>query len=496
VGKKQAVKKISVYDLGKVKRGVLTFKDGCPISELSSYRKNAQGKTNFLMGLDFTSQGKRGLKKKPVHDGAKKARVEVELTDLVIVSEITFNGTVSRRVIPKKGSGIVGNEEFIGKIFKGVDLDPEEFKGKSRIEKFRFAMKLTGCQDKLDAVDAKRAIVYDQRALAKSRHKDSQAQLDGMIYPNADLPKEEIPASELVAELNKVRGLELKKSTCLSKVERLKSELAHDLVTKKNTAQTNINLIIGIGQGLKQDVVDTKNDIARLEKELATAKGDLEVEEKMISDKQDELVIARKEFDAINISDIDFTADPNIKTAQDEHDGIVVPDASELEAKIESNEVTNAKIRSAKSYWKKKSENDKNRSEVEAKEKEYQDLADKKIEIVKAGAIQIPGLDLDFQSETLMYKGRDIDSASYAESIMSATEMLIEANPDCPFFVIRNAASIGDEIRQQMVDMCLAKGAQGIFESISEGDLPGLIFVDGVGEVYEGQNELFKGDSE
>ena len=197
------------------------------------------------------------------------------------------------------------------------------------------------------------------------------------------------------------------------------------------------------------------------------------------------------EYEAINTDDIDFASDPAIVEAESEHDAITVPDASELESRIESNETTNAQIRAAKSYRKKKAENDKNQSEVEAKEKEYQDMADEKIEIVKAGAIQIPGLELDFQSETLMYNGRDVDTASYAESIMIASEMIITTNPDCPFFVIKNAASIGDDIRQQMVDMCLAKGAQGIFESISEGDLPGLIFVDGVGETYEGQNDLF-----
>jgi len=447
---KQTVKRISVFNLGKVKVGELTFKEGSPIAELSSKRRNAQGKTSFIEGLEFVSKGKRGLRQNPVHDDAKKARVEVELTDLVIVSEITFNGTASRRVIPKEGSGITGNEEFIDRIFKGVDLDPEGFKGLSRLEKFRFAMKLTGCQDELDKIDAKRKVVYDQRTLANSRLKDSQAQLDGMARPSADLPEEEIPTSELTNELRRINGLGIKKNAAQGKVDSIEHEYNATLARKN----------------------DIELEIEAFEEKIKACKSRL-------------LDVTEKQ---INLSE-------KINTARAERDAITVPDTSELDAMIEANKVKNEKIRAAKVYRAKKAENDKNKSEAEAKDKEYQALADKKIEVVKANEIQIPGLSLDYQTETLMYNNRDIDSASYAESILIASEMIASMNPDCPFFVIKNAASIGDEIRKQVVDMCLAKGAQGIFESISESELPGLIFVDGVGEVYEGksegQNDLF-----
>ena len=487
---KQKVKRISVYNLGKVKVGELTFREDSPIAELSSNRKNAQGKTSFITGLEFISKGKRGLGQNPVHDDAKKARVEVELTDLLIVSEITHNGTASRRVIPKEGSGIVGNEEFIDRIFKGVELDPEGFKKLSRLEKFRFAMQLAGCQDELDRIDAKRKLVYAQRTLANSRRDDSQTQLDGMTRPIDGLPEEEIPASALTDELRRINGLGIKKNAAQGKVERLKADLVRKFDVEKNEARAKLNLANDRVSTCNSNIVSQEGKVDRLERELREATDELSGLKNTLARLQNSAKDSQSEYDAINVDEIDFTADPAIVEAQAEYDAIVVPPSAEIEAKIESNEAANAEIRAAKAYREKKAENDRNKTEAEAKDNEYKDLGDDKIKIVKSSAIQIPGLELNFQSETLMYNGRDIDSASYAESLLIAAEMIIDTNQDCPFFVIQNASSIGDEIRQRMVEMCLAKGAQGIFESISESSLPGLIFVDGVGEVYEGKSEV------
>ena len=485
----QKLIRIRVENLEKVQVAELVFPEDSPIVEISSGGENAQGKTSLLKAFDLLRKGRAGLGRDPVHDGEDEAFVSVELTDYLIESTVSYDGKVGTRIEPKDGSPVQTTRDIIKELFKGkdgkiVDIDPQAIRDKNSIDKFRLAMQLTGKESEIDALTEQYDILYQKRTTANQLFVESFNQLKGLVKPDPDLPEQEIPASELTAELQAIQKLELRKQSAQSTVERLKADLVHDVKTKKDAAQVKVDSTVKELAGVEQDIKDKNEEIRQLEERLLQLKKQVQQIHNVHRQVEIDLGKAISEHDAIDV-EVDFTADPAITEAQAEYDSIAVPDSKEIEAMIEANKVKNEKIRSAKAYREKFQLNKDRKAEHARIDKEMKDIEKQKIDILKNSELPVEGLSVDTRQKIMTFNGRDVDQLSEAEALELYAMIQVEQHPGVPFFIIKSGSGIGKTIIDRLCQYALKRGAQGVIEKLEAGSLPGLVFVNGVGRAKE-----------
>jgi hypothetical protein len=309
----QKLIRIRVENLEKVQVAELVFPEDSPIVEISSGGENAQGKTSLLKAFDLLRKGRAGLGRDPVHDGEDEAFVSVELTDYLIESTVSYDGKVGTRIEPKDGSPVQTTRDIIKELFKGkdgkiVDIDPQAIRDKNSIDKFRLAMQLTGKEAEIDALSEQYEVLYKKRTTANQLFVESFNQLKGLVKPDPDLPEQEIPASELTAELHAIQRLELRKQSAQSTVERLKADLVYDVKTKKESAKSNCDNLEREYREADSDVQDARWQIEKLEKELAEQRESLKIAESARKTKANEIDAALTEYKSIDTESVDFSA--------------------------------------------------------------------------------------------------------------------------------------------------------------------------------------------
>jgi hypothetical protein len=485
----QKLIRIRVENLEKVQVAELVFPEDSPIVEISSGGENAQGKTSLLKAFDLLRKGRAGLGRDPVHDGEDEAFVSVELTDYLIESTVSYDGKVGTRIEPKDGSPVQTTRDIIKELFKGkdgkiVDIDPQAIRDKNSIDKFRLAMQLTGKESEIDALTEQYDILYQKRTTANQLFVESFNQLKGLVKPDPDLPEQEIPASELTAELQAIQKLELRKQSAQSTVERLKADLVHDVKTKKDAAQVKVDSTVKELAGVEQDIKDKNEEIRQLEERLLQLKKQVQQIHNVHRQVEIDLGKAISEHDAIDV-EVDFSADPAIAEAQAEYDSITVPDTEEIEAKIEANEAMNVKIREARAYREKFQLNKDRKAEHARIDKEMKDIEKQKIDILKNSELPVEGLSVDTRQKIMTFNGRDVDQLSEAEALELYAMIQVEQHPGVPFFIIKSGSGIGKTIIDRLCQYALKRGAQGVIEKLEAGSLPGLVFVNGVGRAKE-----------
>ena len=482
----QKLIKIRVENLEGVRVAELTFPEDSPLVELSSNGENAQGKTSFLKVFDLLRKGRAGLGKEPVHDGEDEASISVELTDYLIESTVSYDGKVGTKITPKDGSPVQTTRDIFKELFKGkdgkiVDIDPQAIRNKNAIDKFRLAMQLTGKESEIDALTAKYDVLYQKRTTANQLFVESFNQLKDLVKPDPELPEKENPASNLTADLQAIQKLELQKNSAQSKVERLKAAFVNDVNAKKGFSKLNCDNLEREYREADSDVQDARWQIEKLEKELADQKESLKISESARKTKAKEVDAALTEYKSINVDAIDFTTDHAIAEAQAEYDSITVPDTSEIEALIEANETKNIEIREARAYREKFQLNKDRKDEHTRIDKEMKDIEKQKIAILKDSELPVEGLSVDTRQKIMTFNGRDVDQLSEAEELKLYAMIQIEQHPGVPFFIIKSGSGIGNKAIEELCQYALRRGAQGIIEKLEAGNLPGLVFIDGVG---------------
>ena len=483
--KPQKLIKIRVENLEGVRVAELTFPEDSPLVELSSNGENAQGKTSFLKVFDLLRKGRAGLGKEPVYDGEEEASVFVELTDYLIESTVSYDGKIGTKITPKDGSPVQTTRDIFKELFKGkdgkvVDIDPQAIRNKNAIDKFRLAMQLTGKESEIDALTARSDVLYQKRTTANQLFVESFNQLKDLVKPDPELPEKENPASNLTADLQAIQKLGLRKNAALCSVERLRADLVRDVKSKKESAQVRVDSTVKELAGVERDIKDKNEEIRQLEERILHLKKQVQQIHDVHRQVEIDLGKAISEYEAIDV-EIDFSADPAIAEAQAEYDSITVPDTAEIEAMIEANETKNIEIREARAYREKFQLNKNRKDEHSRIDDEMKDIEKEKIAILKDSKLPVEGLSVDTRQKIMTFNGRDVEQLSEAEELELYAMIQIEQHPNVPFFIIKSGSGIGKEIIERLCQYAIRRGAQGIIEKLEAGNLPGLVFIDGVG---------------
>lgn len=163
--------------------------------------KNTAGKSSLMDALTVALGGKGALPADPVRHGADKAEVSVELDGgrYTITRTITGKGRDAKTTLRVVGpDGPIGSPQtWLDSLVSGRFLDPVAFLQLDAKAQRQALLALVGVD--VDAIDAERKAVYDERTTINRDAKGAQARLDAIGAPPAEPPPTR-PLAEIQAD--------------------------------------------------------------------------------------------------------------------------------------------------------------------------------------------------------------------------------------------------------------------------------------------------------
>ena len=225
--------------------------------------KNGQGKSSVLDSIWLALGG--GVAKKetarPIRDGQTRAKVELDLGDLIVTREWTANDKSTLKVSSKDGALYKSPQSMLDALIGRLSFDPLAFTQLSAKDQKAQLLDLVDLDVDVDALDAQYAELYEER---KQVGRDGKAL--GTIEVDDTLPEDETSATDLIREIQEAQRLQSENgqleyylAQAQARVDDLQTALAE--ATQKLVA-------------LKARPVHKVPDIAALETKLANVEGE------------------------------------------------------------------------------------------------------------------------------------------------------------------------------------------------------------------------------
>lgn len=183
--------------------------------------RNAQGKSSVLDGIMAALAGRNGAKElvRPIRDGESKARVAVELDDLVVERKWTASG--STVTVSPKGSNARLNspQAVLDRLIGSLTFDPLAFAEAEPKQQIETLIDLIG-REEFDQIALNRREAYEDRTEVNRDLKSAQARYDAL--EDASEPVERVDVQALSEEY----GVAQQKVALRERWERLKAEMA------------------------------------------------------------------------------------------------------------------------------------------------------------------------------------------------------------------------------------------------------------------------------
>lgn len=163
---------------------------------------NGSGKSSVLDAIYMALAGTKAIPSKPVRKGADKARITLDLGDVIVTRRFTAAGGTSLIVEAADGARYPSPQKMLDDLLGALTFDPLAFsrmEPKAQLETLRGLVQLDVNVDQLDA-DNRRD--YESRTDINRRAKTLRTQAEG-IKVDADGPTEPVDVSELTAEMQR-----------------------------------------------------------------------------------------------------------------------------------------------------------------------------------------------------------------------------------------------------------------------------------------------------
>lgn len=392
--------------------------------------QNGQGKTSVLDSIAMAFGGGDEIPAMPVRAGAEKARIVVELEDLVVRRTFTAAGGTALVVENKEGARYQSPQAMLDKLTGKLMFDPLAFiklEPKKRGEALR---RLVGLD--FTAIDAERKKLYDERTLV-NREVDRQRAGLSMLEHYPDAPATEINPAEVVAELEaaqkhnaKLEGL---RNTADEDAEELK-----DLNTQADKLAKEIAELEARLFNLKAAHADMVNSRIPKAANLRDASAKAVVEFKLI----DEAPIRQRLAD---VAGINRQVQANAVRAK-------------AEAALKEREEKSAALTRA----------------IEA-------CDDGKKKALAAAKFPVEGL--SFDDSGVLFNGVPFEQASGAEQLRVSVAMAAALNPKLKVMIVRDGSLLDDNSMALLAELAATYGLQVFVERVGGDDPASIIIEDG-----------------
>jgi DNA repair exonuclease SbcCD ATPase subunit len=404
--------------------------------------KNGQGKTSVLDAIWSALVGAKAIPEKPVRKGADKARIKIDLGELIVRRDISTTGAHTLTVENAKGVKVQSPQKILDELLGTLSFDPLAFIGMKPKEQVEMLRQVAKIDIDIDFLNAENKTDYDARTII-NREVDRLAAEVNTITVQDGLPKEKLDEKKVLEQMA-TAGIKNAEALSLSKKKQ-------DLLEKVNDARRNLTNTETLISGYQANVKD-------LERKLENAKKQLEDAEVLKVDYNAAIEFAQKHYD-------------------DAPEGIIV-DVSALTAELQQVQLTNREIDKRTRRQKVEDELRAKRRESDTLSRAIEDREEKKRTALQNAAMPVEGL--TFDENQVMMNGIPIEQLGEAEQIRISTSIAMAANPKLRVLRVMHGEALDEDSLSILAEMAEKNDFQIWMAKVDSSGKVGIVMEDGM----------------
>ena len=386
--------------------------------------RNANGKTSVLDAIWAALGGATHIQSQPIRTGATKARIKLDLGEIIVTRSITEKGS-TLTVENAEGLAYKSPQRMLDDLVGALAFDPLAFTRMKPREQFDQLKGIAKVDLDLDSLDALNRRDFERRADLNREAKQLRAQLDGLPVPST--VAEPMDLSALLGERQRLQ--DTRTATLLAGEKRRGREQDLERLRKE------IEVIRASFNQKKQAIEELEEE---LESSFAEAGG------------ADYLQQLTGHIEAINTE---------ILTAQDHNNSAI--DARRI---LERREDIEARATATEAKASDLTE------EMEARTRTKQEA------IARA---KMPVAGLGFGDGVVLYNGVPFDQASSAEQLRVSVSIAMASNPKLRVIRIQDGSLLDDASLSVIAEMAQEHDMQIWLEMVSNSNDIGIVIEDG-----------------
>jgi len=394
---------------------------------------NDQGKSSVLDAIMAAISGGKGMKDipEPIRRGENFAEVVVDLGELRI-RRVWEPGKHRVEVFNADGQKFSSPQSILDALTGSLTFDPLEFARMAPRDQRATLLRLVDLGFDIDENDKQRVTLVQAETTARAAVKSAEQTVERLVAVPADTPDAEIPASDIVAEMQR----------------------RDDAIKANNKKRSEHAEARNVYRQAEVGVAACEDNIRRLEKELADARADLTILTGSLEKKR--------------------AAGEQLKA---EVDALVDPDIAEMTAKLATLDETNRNVRQkiANAGCRTALKDARAKLETASKAVKVHDYARAKA----LGAAEFPVDGLRFSEDGVTLNGLPFAQASESQRIKTSVAMGMAMNPRLKVILIRDGSSLDNNRMKEIAEMAAWKDFQLWVETIHPGTVPYIEIIDG-----------------
>jgi DNA repair exonuclease SbcCD ATPase subunit len=394
---------------------------------------NAQGKSSVLDAITLALEGLGGATGKnttrPVHGGAAKGRVVLDLGEIIVTRTFTQAGGGTLTVATAEGVKFSSPQAMLDAMLGKISFDPLAFTRQKPADQLTTLRELCGISTAL--LDSARAATFEERTGVNRAVKDKEALIAGMPHHD-DAPAEPVSAAAITEELKAANAANAARTAFIAAGKEKASE---------HVAQT-------------ERIAKQKAEIARMEAALNAEKtrlADMERGEKLLASDLSEMRIKAAEMQET--------------------------DTAALTAKLDQVGALNQKLRENQQAEEANAALTALRDKAEALTAKLAEIDAKKRAKLDGATYPVQGLALG--DDGILFNGLPFSQASSAEQLRVSVGIGLASNPRLRVLLVRDGSLLDPASLAMMREMAESAEAQVWIERVSKGDECTVIIQDG-----------------
>lgn len=404
---------LSVSNIKRIKAVNITPKNDLVIIE----GDNANGKTSIMDSISYLIGGKRLIPEEPIRKGEKKGYAEAFFGDFQVSRTWTNPYTSYLKIKTKDGMEPKNPQTFLNEKIGSFSLEVAELVNMDKEERVKVFKRITGL--KLDDLSEKQDKVIELR---KDKNKDL-ARLEAELKNYSELPDVE-------------EGLDFDKL----QAERKEMESDNEAYRGKKDV---IETLIG-GRDMQLDVIEEdKQAIENYKKNIAEMELHIQESTQQLEETDTNIITKKKELEAMVKTDL-TEIDKKIKKSVD-----LIELKGKHDRKKEIEKILDVVVENINKY------ND-----------SLEDIKDERTKRIKDSKVPVEGV--EFDGESIRYKGIEFEECSTAEQIEISIAIGIKENPKIRIILIRDGSAIGKSAKERIRELAKENNFQIWIERVAE----------------------------
>ena len=381
--------------------------------------RNEQGKSSVMDSIWFALGGKDALKgtDMPIREGEEKARVKLDLGELLVERTWTGSNTYLKVTDPTGKAKFSSPQSMLDNLVGNLAFDPLAFSHLPEGKQKQELLKIVNIGLDLDKWESQRKALYDERTAVNRDAKTLQVRADDMPV-HTDAPDEILSVANMLEVVNQARAVQAQNDLHRLDMENIRQER----------------------DKLKEKIAIQKELLTTLENTLAHV---------LLSGKEKSQIISE----------------------------LVDPDLYSVVGRLGDVENINDKVRANHARLKVMAEAKSNTDKANELTGNLDAMDQKKSDAISAAKFPIQGL--GFSDVGVTYKSVPFKQCSSAERLRVSTAIAMAANPNLRIIRIMDGSLLDSDNMAAITELAEENDFQVWIERVSDGPGLGIYIEDG-----------------